>query len=199
MEIGTQHRIDFDEVMPRYTVGDIVDQVRAAEVVCGSTRVITIDGPAGSGKTTLSASLAAALVDCQIIHMDDLYDGWSQDLDRELAERIETSILAPLRRGSAPQYRKYDWHVQAFTDLVTVPRSQYVILDGVGSGNPLLRECVTLAIWIESDSESLVDRVLDRDGEQLRADLLRWQQHESQYFAAHDVKKAADLHLRGDG
>ena len=185
--------------MPRYTVGDIVDQVRAAEVVCGSTRVITIDGPAGSGKTTLSASLAAALVDCQIIHMDDLYDGWSQDLDRELAERIETSILAPLRRGSAPQYRKYDWHVQAFTDLVTVPRSQYVILDGVGSGNPLLRECVALAIWIESDSESLVDRVLDRDGEQLRADLLRWQQHESQYFAAHDVKKAADLHLRGDG
>ena len=185
--------------MPRYTVGDIVDQVRAADVVCGSTRVITIDGPAGSGKTTLSASLAAALVDCQIIHMDDLYDGWSQDLERELAERIETSIFEPLRLGAEPQYRRYDWHVHAFTEVVTVPRSRYLILDGVGSGNPLLRNSVALAIWIESDPESLVDRVLNRDGEQLRDDLLRWQQHESRYFATHDVKKAADLHLRGDG
>jgi len=179
-------------------VGEIVDQARRAEVVCGSTRVITIDGPAGSGKTTLTAALAAALVDCQIIHMDDLYDGWSQDLDRELAERIETSILEPLRLGAEPRYFKYDWHVRAFTDLVTVPRSKYLILDGVGSGNPLLHNSVALAIWIESDPQSLVGRVLDRDGASLRDDLLRWQQHESNYFAAHGVKQAADLHLRGD-
>jgi cytidylate kinase len=184
--------------MPPYNVGDIVDQVRAADVICGSTRVITIDGPAGSGKTTLAASLAAALADCQIIHMDDLYDGWSQDLDRELAERIETSILERLRLGSQPRYRRYDWHVQAFTDFVAVPRSTYLILDGVGSGNPSLRECIALAIWIESDPQSLVGRVLDRDGGHLRDDMLRWQQHESNYFAAHGVKQAADLHLRGD-
>jgi len=198
MEIGTQHRIDFDEVIPRYTVGDIVVQVRAADVLCGSTRVVTIDGPAGSGKTTLSASLAAGLADCQIIHLDDLYDGWFQDLDRELAERIETSIFEPLRLGAEPRYVKYDWHIRAFTELVTVPRSPYVILDGVGSGNSMLRECVALAIWIESDPESLVNRVLDRDGAHLRDDLLRWQQHESEYFAAHGVREAADLHLRGD-
>jgi len=184
--------------MPPYGVGDIVDQVRAAEVVCGPTRVITIDGPAGSGKTTLAASLAAALADCQIIHMDDLYDGWSQDLGRELAERIETSILQPLRLGSQPRYRRYDWHAHAFAELVTVPRSKYLILDGVGSGNPLLRNSVALAIWIESDPQSLVDRVLGRDGEYLRDDMLRWQLHESKYFAAHEVKQAADLHLRGD-
>ena len=199
MEIGTQPRDELDEVTPPYTVGDIVDRVHAADVVCGSTRVITIDGPAGSGKTTLAASLASALADSYIIHMDDLYDGWSQDLDRELAERIESSILEPLRNGAQPRYRKYDWHVGAFTDLVTVPRSQYVILDGVGSGNPLLRNSVALAIWIESEPQSLVGRVLDRDGEHLRDDILRWQQHESEYFAAQNVKQAADLHLRGDG
>jgi len=198
MEIGTQHRNEFDEVIPPYTVGDIVDRVRSSDVLCGSTRVVTIDGPAGSGKTTLAASLAAGLADCQIIHMDDLYDGWSQDLNRELAKRLETSIFEPLRHGLPPQYRTYDWHVHAFTELVTVSRSQYLILDGVGSGNPLLRTCVALAIWIESDPQSLVSRVLDRDGEQLRDDVLRWQLHESEYFAAQGVKQAADLHLRGD-
>jgi uridine kinase len=185
--------------MPRYTVDDIVDQVRAADVLCGSTRVVTIDGPAGSGKTTLSASLAAGLVDCQVIHLDDLYDGWSQDLDRELAERIETSVLEPLRLGLTPRYQKYDWHAGAFTEIVTVPRSQYLILEGVGSGNSMLRDRVALAIWIESDPESSVNRVLDRDGEHLRAELLRWQQHESRYFAAQGVKKSADIHLSGDG
>jgi len=185
--------------MPPYTVGDIVDQVRGSDVLCGSTRVVTIDGPAGSGKTTLAASLAAELADCQIIHLDDLYDGWSQDLDRELAERIETSIIEPLRLGAEPRYLKYDWHVHAFTELVTVPRSTYVILDGVGSGNPMLRDCVALAIWIESEPESLLSRLVDRDGEYLRDDLLRWQQHESEYFAAQGVKQAAHLHLRGEG
>ena len=198
MEIGTQHRDEFDDVMPRYSVGDIVDQVRAAGVVCGSTRIVTIDGPAGSGKTTFSASLAAALVDCQIIHMDDLYDGWSQDLERELPQRIETSIFEPLRLGAEPRYHRYDWHAHAFTEIVTVPRSRYLILDGVGSGNPLLRTSVALAIWIESDPQTLVGRVLDRDGEHLRDDILRWQQHESEYFAALGVKQAADLQLRGD-
>jgi len=185
-------------VIPPYTVGDIVDRVRSSDVLCGSTRVVTIDGPAGSGKTTLAASLAAGLADCQIIHMDDLYDGWSQDLTRELAERLDTSIFEPLRHGLPPRYRTYDWHLHAFTELVTVPRSQYLILEGVGSGNPLLRTCVALAIWIESDPQSLVSRVLDRDGEQLRDDILRWQLHESEYFAAQGVKQAADLHLRGD-
>ena len=181
-----------------YNVGEIVDQVFRSEGACGSTRVITIDGPAGSGKTTLAAALTAELTDCQVIHMDDLYEGWSQDLNRELADRIEASILEPLRLGAEPRYRKYDWQVGAFTELVTVPRSRYLILEGVGSGNSILRDYVSFAIWIEAEPESLLNRLVDRDGEHLRDELLRWQQHESTYFASHGVKQAAHLHIRGD-
>ncbi len=50
--------------------------------------VIAIDGPAGAGKTTLATNLALALAQdlrVQIIHMDDLYDGWDNALGLQLS------------------------------------------------------------------------------------------------------------------
>ena len=51
--------------------------VRAAGIRprLGGVRVIAIDGPAGSGKTTLGDALAER--GAAVLHLDDLYDGWS--------------------------------------------------------------------------------------------------------------------------
>ncbi len=185
--------------MTSYDVVAIADEARAKVPLCGATRVITIDGPAGSGKTTLASALAAELGECAVVHMDDLYEGWTQDLNRDLAERIQHWILTPLESGHDAQHLKYDWVQCAFTEIVPVPKAPYLILEGVGSGNLALREFVSLALWIESDPELLIERVVDRDGEQLRDEIMRWQEHESQFHALHQVKASAHLQLHGDG
>ena len=185
--------------MPSYDVVHIANLARAKVPLCGTTRVITIDGPAGSGKTTLAAALAQELGECAVVHMDDLYEGWSQDLNQDLAERIQNWILTPLELGHDAQHLKYDWIVNAFNEIVAVPRTPFLILEGVGSGNSKLRHYVTLAMWIESDSQLLVERVVERDGEQLRDKIIRWQELESQFHALHKVKDSAHLQLRGDG
>ncbi len=184
--------------MAPYNVSRIAQRIRESAVVCGATKLITIDGPAGSGKTTLARHLAQELGRCEVIHMDDLYDGWTQDLAKELPQRITTSIIEPLQMGIEPRYLKYDWYQKAFTETICVPECNFLILEGVGSGHSTLRSHVALAIWIESAPQLLVERIVARDGEQLRDELAAWQIKEADYFAKHSVREAADLHVRGD-
>src|SRR4051812_4977918 len=44
---------------------------------CGAVRLVCVDGPAGSGKTTLAAGIEAELsltgAACTVVHLDDLY------------------------------------------------------------------------------------------------------------------------------
>ena len=48
-------------------LADLAARVRAGEPRLGGTRLVCIDGPAGSGKTTLTARLAAALGDDAVV------------------------------------------------------------------------------------------------------------------------------------
>jgi len=185
--------------MTSYDITEIADKVRTTTALCASTRVVTIDGPAGSGKSTLANALAHELGDCAVVHMDDMYEGWSQDLNNDLAERIQKWILDPISHGEDAQHMKYDWYVGRFCETVIVPCSKFLILEGVGSGNSQLRNFVSCAVWIESDPDLLVDRVVARDGEELRSEIMRWQIREAEYFALHKVKENAQIRLRGDG
>ena len=82
-----------------------------ARLAQGKRTVLAIDGPCGSGKTTLAA-LLARLYDCPVFHADDFFLRPEQrtparfaepggNLDRE---RLLEEVLAPLRQGQpAPQ------------------------------------------------------------------------------------------------
>src|SRR5690606_19861061 len=76
---------------------------------CGEVTVVLVDGPAGSGKTTLAAALEAAAGErgtgCTVVHMDDLYAGW-----RGLREggAALTALLRDLADGAPAGYRRYD-------------------------------------------------------------------------------------------
>lgn len=184
--------------LDKETISTIVDRIRSCKNLTGSARVIAIDGPAGSGKTTLADQLCDLLPNCKVIHMDDLYDGWKQELVTELPRRIETQILQPLSLGQAAIYKKYDWHQGQFTNTQTIDNPEFLILEGVGAANPKLKEYFALSIWVEAQPKLLLDRLIARDGQQLRDQLVAWQVHEAEYFKRLDVRSSVNLVVRAD-
>lgn len=179
------------------SLADAVVAIQNSLPKCGQVRVVTIDGPAGSGKTTLAANLASNFEQASVIHLDELYEGWDKSLDQVLFERIQAWILKPLENGLPPKHLRYDWGKMAFTSWHEVSYSPVVIIEGVGSGHSSLRPYVSQAIWIEADEDLLLERVVTRDGESVRGEMLKWQAREKAYFELHAVKNCADLHCRG--
>lgn len=182
----------------KYQIKELAAQVSNSFKTCGTTRVITIDGPAGSGKSTLADELSAELTNCEVIHMDDLYQGWNQDLKVELASRIEAWILTPLEYGLAGQYLKYNWRTSKYDQIVQVQPSEYLILEGVGAGHPEIAKKAALSVWIQADPKLLLDRLIARDGQEFHDDLVAWQRHEADYFASLPVKESAQVQIPGD-
>jgi energy-coupling factor transporter ATP-binding protein EcfA2 len=176
--------------------------IENSDALCGGTKIVTIDGPAGSGKTTLAKELSISLADASspmsVIHMDELYEGWNDALGQKLFDRIEAWIVAPIRNGLSPKYLTYDWHQGKYASWSELPLTPIVILEGVGSGHSALRKYVSQAIWIEADENLLLDRVVQRDGEVVRNEMLIWKARESSFFDLHDVKREAHIHMQGE-
>ena len=180
---------------------ELLNVIQNSSALCGDTRIVTIDGPAGSGKTTLANDLASEFAkkigEISVIHLDELYEGWDDALGAKLFERIEAWILAPIRNGLSPKHLMYDWHLGKFTTWNELPLTSVLIIEGVGAGHTSLRPEVTQAIWIEADEELLLDRVVQRDGEVVRDEMMIWKARERDYFELHQVKHAAHFHFVG--
>lgn len=187
--------------MKFFDLSNIQVAIEASQALCGDTKIVTIDGPAGSGKTTLGNELSIELADSSgpmsVIHLDELYEGWDGALDAKLFERIDSWILAPIRNGLNPKHLKFDWHQGKYTSWSEVPLTPIVIIEGVGSGHASLRQSVSQAIWVEADNEILLDRVVKRDGESIRDEMLNWKVCEQTYFDSNDVKQAANFQVIG--
>lgn len=168
---------------------------------CGSTRVLAIDGPAGSGKTTLAEGVRAALVTRSVspvvLHLDDLYDGWT-GLDETLAPRVERQVLAPLATGEAARWQRYDWMAGRFASWDTFPPPAVLVLEGCGSGARPLTAYTSLLVWLEADPDERIRRGVARDGEEVLPHWLAWTDLEAAHFTAHDTRARADVHLSSD-
>jgi uridine kinase len=187
--------------MAFFDVSAIRAAIENSDSRCGNTKIVTIDGPAGSGKTTLANELSSELENAtgvmSVVHLDELYEGWDEALGQKLFDRIEAWILAPIRHGLDLKFLKYDWHQGKYASWSESPLTPIVIIEGVGSGHSALREYVSQAIWVEADEQLLLDRVVQRDGEAIREEMLIWKSRERAYFDLHDVKRAAHIHMQG--
>lgn len=168
----------------------LLDLARSRPATLGAGRLVCVDGPAGSGKTTLARAVAALAPGTTVIHMDDLYDGWD---GLPLIAGQLTSLLEPLARGEAGRYRRYDWVAGRYAETVTVAPGDLLVVEGVGSGVTGVAHLVTVLAWVEAPKELRLQRGLARDGEAARPHWERWQVDEQALFSRERTRERADL------
>lgn len=186
--------------MKNPSLEEILERIAKSEQKSPSTRTISIDGPAGSGKTTLARRIAESFSSGPVatIHMDDLYNGWEDALTVQLSRTLTNQILSPISQGKAFSYRKYDWLKRGFGEFISVPLPALLILEGVGSGQKVTRKYTDEAIWIEVASEVGLQRVLNRDGDYLETEMRVWQLREQEHFLKENTRDCATIRVDGN-
>jgi uridine kinase len=177
----------------RDTFAALAADVRAAAPRLGRTRLVCVDGPAGSGKTTFAGRLAAEL-GAPVLHMDDVYAGWT--LTGGFA-RLAAGVLRPLREGRAGAVHRYDWAAGRFAEVIDVPAGPALVVEGCGSAPRDVDPYAVLRVWVEAPRALRLARGIARDGEAMRAEWLRWQEMEAVEFAVQDTRARADLLVDG--
>lgn len=183
------------------TIDSLLDNVQSGPPRLGRIRLIGIDGPAGSGKSSLAANVAARAeargLHTAVIHMDDLYDGWSG------AERgfglLRDHVLQRIADGREGRYRRYDWHLGAYAELHVVPVTiELLVVEGVTSCDRDAGHWQSLRLWIETSNEVRLDRGIERDGEAQRDHWLEWMRWERDHFADQATRSRAHVIVDGN-
>ena len=180
----------------------VVAWVLAQPPTLGAGRLLCVDGPAGSGKTTLAAALRRSARDLlpaggtvRVLHMDDVYAGWS-GMEAGMAT-VAASIVEPLRAGRAGRYRRFDWHRMEFAEERVVDPVDVLILEGVGSAGAAYDESITCLVWVEAPPGVRLERGLARDGEQMRDHWVTWGAQEEAMFVRQRTRERADVIVDG--
>lgn len=186
-------------------VGEVVSLARSVSTRSASARlgpdvprtvVVGIDGRAGSGKTTIAGHVAAALGDCPLVHMDDIYPGWDG-----LAASIPilvAHILEPISLGRTARFRRYDWERGGPGEWCEIERSSALVIEGVGSCARATVPFVDVPVWVDAPDEVRKRRATVRDGDVFVDNWDRWRRQEDRLFADDAVWERAALIIDSD-
>ena len=174
----------------------VLDLATSRPPTLGRGRLVCVDGPGGSGKTTLASAIASLRTGARVVHMDDLYDGWSGLHD--VAGQLD-SLLGPLARDSSGSYRRYDWHAGSWAETVAVPPCPLLVLEGVASAVRSHAHLSTVTVWVSAPAQVRLRRGLERDGVALRSRWQTWMHEEDRLFAREGIEERADVLVDGTG
>lgn len=157
--------------------------------------VLLIDGRSGTGKTTLASSVAGALTDATVIHMDDLYPGW-EGLDEGARSLVEW-VLRPFAERRTGEWRRWDWERSVRAEAHGVPRDRPLIVEGCGSSSGGSRELADTALWLDAPVIQRTHRLMGRgDGVDW---LAAWTLQEDAFIERERPDLGADLRIAATG
>lgn len=165
--------------------------------------VIAIDGPCGSGKTSLAKRLQGAFLDCAIIHVDDFFLQPHQRSPQRLTEpggnmdreRLAEEVLSKLRLASPFPYHAYDCQENKLKSVSFEPAS-LVLVEGSYCLHPDLWQFYDLRIFLEVDPDTQLQRLSRRVPAALMTRFLEeWIPLENAYFQHFRIKENSDLKL----
>ncbi len=168
--------------------------------------LVAIDGGGGSGKTTFARKLGM-LTNATVVSGDDFYrvlDEHERDkLDAQSGylqyfdwQRLLSQVLKPIREGLAASYKQYDWDLNTLSDTIEVASSGVIVVEGVYSCRPELREFYDLAVFIETPHVVRLSRLKAR-GENSDEWIQRWDAAEQFYFGKVFSKRRIDYIVSG--
>ena len=183
----------------------LAERIRHLPARLGPVRLVAVDGPSASGKTSFAARLARA-AGARTVHTDDLLDGWDDQFT--FWGRLEEQVLAPLRQGQPARYRRYLWHRRRFGGVeVTVAPEGIVVLEGVSAARAAIRPEATLTVFVTAAAGLRWERAVARHVETPRAEapdriavrayLERLRAAEDRHFAADRAAALVDLLVDG--
>ena len=156
--------------------------------------LIAIDGRAGAGKTTLAARLFEELSldkTVEVIHMDDLYNGWEKALDAGLTKTLE-SIVKSHHNKVVFEIEIFNWQLMSFDSKEEINPVDILILEGVGAGQKVVRDAGATLYWLDIDAEVGIQRVLNRDGNQIASQMKQWQISQEIHFIRDKTRENAE-------
>ncbi|HEC10010.1 MAG TPA: aminodeoxychorismate synthase [Acidimicrobiales bacterium] len=162
----------------------------------GPVRLVAVDGPGGSGKSTFARRLAAVSPhEVSVVHTDDFaspeepIDWWPSCLSR---------ALEPLAAGRPARFRRYDWEHLGWKEEITVDPRPVVIIEGVSSGRREWADRLAMTIWIHADRDLRLSRGLERDGEHMAGVWSAWMAAEEEHYSRDPTRPRADLVVDGN-
>ncbi len=177
----------------------LAGEIYATPPRLGQVRLVTIDGPSGSGKSAFARALVDALSSRgsgALVEIEALYEGWTLE---GAARRLDELVLEPLAAGWPGGFHPYDWTAFRWSSSWrVVPISQVVVVEGCGSSARAHAAFISCQIWIEAPPEVALARGLTREGIDLDRRLREWQLHEAAHFAADGTRGRADLRVDGN-
>jgi uridine kinase len=175
----------------------------------GRPFLVGIDGASRAGKSTFAAALAAALkLSSYVVSGEDFY---SDAPEAQLAQlgpaagveeyfdwrRLRDQVLRPTEHGAQLlHYQQYDWELGALGNWVMVQMPQIVIVEGVYTLRPQLRDLFEATVYVETPAE-IRDTRRPAGDEHGQAWITRWEAAEDMYMALTRPDLAADLVVSG--
>jgi uridine kinase len=180
---------------PSETASLVLELASARPPTLGAGRMVCVEGPAGSGKTTLGRLLADR-TGAQLVHGDDLMSGWRglNAVGRQLVGVVEA-----LAAGRPASYRHYDWVAGRYDRSVDVPPAPWLVVEGVGSGAAGLAAYTTVLVWVEVDDAMRLARGLERDGTAMEQHWRQFMVDERELFDRDRSRERADVLVDGTG
>lgn len=195
----------------------ILDAVRRLSDDRRAPILIALDGPSGTGKSTLAAALAAA-TGAVVVPGDDFFaaeitaaqwdarDGSERARDAIDWRRLRREALEPLRAGRPAEWYPFDFAAGEREDgsygmsaeVVRRDPAPVIILDGAYSTRPELADLIDLSILIDVPAAIRKQRLAGREAPAFLADWhARWDVAEAFYFSHVRPPESFDLIVSG--
>lgn len=165
------------------------------------TCVISIDGRAASGKTTLTERLKAILK-ADVVQMDDFFLPLNLRTEERFRmpggnvhhERFCEEVLPFIRKKEVFSYRIFDCSQMDYNGEKIIGNSAFRIVEGSYSQHPLFGDYADITVFSDINADEQMQRILKRNGpEMARMFEKRWIPLEESYFQAYSISEKAHL------